>query len=217
MTPSNRPNHPPIRVGLVEDKDAYREHLKALVAGADGFCCSGAHPSAESALKHLAQEKPDVLLLDLELPKRAGDDCIGELKQKLPALEIIVLTLHDEPQRIFKALEAGVSGYLIKPVSPSDLLEAIAEVRDGGAPMSGQIARMVIRTFHRRGQASQLIELLTPREEEILKLLSEGHSSKEIAASLTIGVRTVGTHLRHIYEKLHVSSRSQAVAKFFQR
>ena len=217
MTEHGHKKQPPIRVGLVEDKAAYREHLAALIAGTEGYCCSGAHSSAESAMKHVAQEKPDVLLLDLELPKRAGDDCIGELKQKLPALEILVLTLHDEPQRIFKALEAGANGYLIKPVSPSGLLEAIAEVRDGGAPMSSQIARMVIRTFHRRGQASQQLEMLTAREEEIQKLLSAGHSSKDIADLLKISVRTVGTHLHHIYEKLHVCSRSQAVAKYLQR
>jgi DNA-binding NarL/FixJ family response regulator len=217
MTPPARNPSPPIRVGLVEDADAYREHLAALLNGADGFHCSGAHATAESAFKLLAREKPDVLLLDLELPRANGDDCIGGLKQKLPSLEILVLTIHETPQRIFKALEAGASGYLIKPVSPARLLEAIAELRSGGAPMSSQIARLVIKTLHQRGQSKMEIETLTPREDEILKLLSEGHPSKEIADALRISPRTVSTHLHHIYEKLHVASRAQAVAKFLRR
>jgi len=209
--------HSPIRVGIVEDKDDFREHLAALINGTNGFSCCGAHASAESALKHITREKPDVLLLDLELPKLSGDDSLGELRQKLPALEILVLTMHDEPRRIVKALEAGASGYLIKPVSPAKLLDAIIEVRDGGSPMSSQIARLVVRTFHQRGRTNSDLQTLTAREEEILKLLSEGQHTKDIADHLKISGRTVGNHLHHIYEKLHVASRSQAVAKFFRR
>lgn len=206
-----------IRVAVVEDKDDFRGHLVALIQGAQGFCCTGAHATAESALKQLAWEKPEVLLLDLELPKLSGEDSIREFKARLPALEILVLTLHDEPKRIFTALEAGASGYLIKPVHPAKLLEAIAEVRAGGSPMSSQIARLVVRVFHQRGRTNAQFETLTTREEEILKLLADGGQTKEIADSLKISARTVSTHLHHIYDKLHVGSRSQAVARFLQR
>ncbi|HXG49281.1 MAG TPA: response regulator transcription factor [Methylomirabilota bacterium] len=206
----------PIRVTVVEDAADYRAHLVALVGGSGRFACVGAHPSAESALKHLSCEKPDVLLLDLELPGMAGEDSIGLLKQKLPTSEIIVLTLHDEPARIFKALQAGATGYLVKPIPPARLLEAILEVKAGGAPMSSPVARLVLRDFHQRGRTARALATLTPRESQILELLSAGHSSKEIADQLTISVRTVSTHLHHIYEKLHVASRSQAVARFFR-
>lgn len=207
----------PVRVAMVEDGDTYREHLAALIAGSDGFVCAGAHASAEEALKHLPHEKPDVLLLDLELPGLAGDDSVGALKQKFSGMEILVLTLHDEPARIFKALESGASGYLIKPIQPAKLLEAISEVAQGGAPMSGSIARLVLKSFRQRAQTAKELDSLTPRETQILELLSTGNSSKEIAAALGISVRTVGTHLHHIYDKLHVASRSQAVAKFLRR
>lgn len=206
----------PIRVAMIEDNDAYREHLAALVSGSDGFVCAGTHASAEEALKHLVHEKPDVLLLDLELPGLAGDNSIIALKQKLPALEIIILTLHDEPARIFKALQSGATGYLIKPISPVKLLETIVDAARGGAPMSSFVARLVLRDFQQRGKAARELETLTPRETQILELLSTGNSSKEIAGALEISVRTVGTHLHHIYEKLHVASRSQAVAKFLR-
>lgn len=206
----------PVRVAVVEDTAAYRTHLTALISGTEGFVCAGSHASAEAALKHLPHEKPDVLLLDLELPGIAGEDSIGLLRQKLPALEIIILTLHDEPARIFKALQAGATGYLIKPVPPARLLDAILEVQAGGAPMSSPVARLVLRDFQCRGNNAKQLETLTDRESQILELLSAGHSSKEIAGQLEISVRTVSTHLHHIYEKLHVASRSQAVAKFLR-
>ena len=206
----------PIRVAMVEDNDAYRRHLAALISGSDGFVCAGTHANAEEALKRLGHETPDVLLLDVELPGLAGDDSIVALKQKHPALEIIILTLHDEPARILKAIESGASGYLTKPVAPAKLLEAIQEVAHGGAPMSSSIARLVLQSFQRRARTASELDTLTPRETQILELLSTGNSSKEIAAALEISARTVGTHLHHIYAKLHVVSRSQAVAKFLR-
>ncbi|HKX62421.1 MAG TPA: response regulator transcription factor [Verrucomicrobiae bacterium] len=215
MMPPDNGKQPPIRVSVVEDTAVYREHLVALINGAPGFACAGAHGSAESALSHVVRERPDVLLLDLGLPRRSGDECLRELKEKLPGLEVLVLTMHDEPKRIFKALEAGASGYLIKPVAPASLLEAISEVRQGGSPMSSPIARLVIRTFHQRGSNNAHLKSLTPREDEILKFLAQGLHTSEIAAALKISKRTVGSHLHHIYDKLHVASRSQAVAKFF--
>ena len=201
---------------MVEDNDAYRRHLAALISGSDGFVCAGTHANAEEALKRLGHETPDVLLIDLELPGLEGDDSNVALKQKHPALEIIILTLHDEPARILKAIESGASGYLTKPVAPAKLLEAIQEVAHGGAPMSSSIARLVLQSFQRRARTASELDTLTPRETQILELLSTGNSSKEIAAALEISARTVGTHLHHIYAKLHVVSRLQAVAKFLR-
>ena len=207
-------NQKKIRVGIVEDDAAFREHLCALTGGTPGYECAGAWRTAETALKHLPVEKPDVLLLDLELPGKSGLELIVELNSRQLPFEIVVLTICDDLPRIFAALENGATGYLVKPVPPARILEAIADVRAGGAPMSSAIARLVVKRFQQRGRVNQTLATLTGREEEILKLLSVGHSSKEIAEELRISARTVGTHLHHIYEKLHVHSRSQAVAKF---
>ena len=206
-----------IRVTIVEDDDKFRDHLHALIGGATEMECVGAHRSAEAALKHLPVDKPDVLLLDLELPGKSGLELIEELNSRHPGINIVMLTICDDVARIFTALETGATGYLIKPVSPARVLEAIAEVHEGGAPMSGPIARMMVKRLHQIGQHREDLGLLTAREAEILNLLCEGHHTKEIAEQLRISPRTVGTHLNHVYEKLHVHSRSQAVAKFFKR
>ena len=206
-----------IKVVTVEDDDQFREHLAALIGGAPGFRCIGSHRTAEAALKHLPVEQPDVLLLDLELPNTQGVELISNVVARWPKLAILVLTIHDDSARIFAALEAGAIGYLIKPVSPARLLEAIAEARAGGSPMSSQIARLVVRRFQQQGRTRQMLDELTPREQEILNQISTGLQTKEIAGLLGISVRTIGTHLRNIYEKLQVSTRSQAVVKFFQR
>ncbi len=217
MTELNAKFPLPIRVGVVEDKETFRKHLAALIAGADGFACVGEHPSAESALKHLARERPDVLVLDLELPELSGDDAIRAFKAQPHPPEILVLTVHKDPQRIFKALEAGASGYLTKPVAPARLLEGVVELRGGGAPMSAPIARLVIQTFHQRGSTTLQAESLSPRETEILQLLAQGYPSKEIAERSRIAVSTVSSHLHKIYGKLHVRSRTEALAKVFGR
>lgn len=203
-----------IRVSLVEDHAPYREHLRALIGGADGFACVGAHASVEAARTRLRAENPEVVLLDLELPGLWGHALIGDVKAALPRVEIVMLTVHDEPKRIFQALEAGASGYLIKPTPPAQILEAIAEVRRGGAPMSSGIARLVLRTFHERGRARRELNHLTTREYEIVDLVAKGCQSKEIAAALAITLPTVRTHLHNIYGKLHVSSRAAATAKY---
>ncbi|MBI2930001.1 MAG: response regulator transcription factor [Verrucomicrobia bacterium] len=205
------------RVTLVEDNDELREWLAVMLNGSPGFACSGAHATAEQALKAIPFEKPDVLLLDLELPHMSGEEFIREAKARWPKLEILILTVHDEPKRIFAALEAGASGYLVKPAAPAKLLEALADVAAGGSPMSSQIARLVLSTFRERGKRKQDLGQLTPREEEILALLSQGHRYQEIADGLGLSLRTVGTHLHHIYAKLHVRSRTEAAAKYLQR
>lgn len=206
----------PIKVSLVEDHHGTREHLSVLIGGSDGFECVGAHPSAESALSHVAQEKPDVVLLDLELPSLSGLECIPRLKARAPKSQIVIVTIHDDSHRIFKALEAGACGYLVKPVPPAEILEAIAEVHRGGAPMSSQIARLVIRTFHQRRDSKKEMDKLTEREVEILGLVTKGFQTKEIAGELKVTIRTVSTHLRNIYEKLHVHPRAAAAAKYLR-
>lgn len=207
----------PIRVSIVEDHAPYREHLAALIGGAQGFVCVGAHPTAEVARAHIPAENPDVALLDLELPGLWGTALIVDLKTALPQLEIVMLTVHDEPKLIFQALEAGASGYLTKPAQPAEILDAIAEVHRGGAPMSSGIARLVLRTFHERGKARRELTHLTPREYEIVDLVAKGYQSKEIRDTLGITLPTVRTHLHNIYAKLHVASRSAAAAKYLGR
>ncbi len=206
-----------IRVILVEDDDEFREHLQALIGGSVGFDCVGAHGSAETALKSVSIETPEVVLLDLELPGKSGLDLIAELNLKHPEIEIVVLTIHDDTNRIFAALERGASGYLIKPVAPARILEALTDVHHGGAPMSSQIARLVVKSFHKRGHSKQEFDCLTHREEEILGYLAKGYSYQEIADQLGISIRTVSTHLHNIYDKLHVRSRGEASAKFLNR
>ncbi len=204
------------RVTIVEDDNSLREGLAMLLKGSPGFACAGNHPTAEQALKALRFENPDVLLLDLELPRMSGEDVIRQVGARWPSIRILVLTVHDEPRRIFSALEAGASGYLVKPVPPARLLDAISEVMAGGAPMSSAIARLVIATFRERGKHKHELEELTAREAEILALLAKGHRYQEIAAELDIALRTVGSHVHNIYEKLHVRSRTEAAARYFE-
>ena len=204
------------RVATIEDDDDYREHLAALINGADGFACVGSFRNAEAALARFKQAVPDVLLLDLELPGRNGLDVISEMIARWPNLAIVVLTVHDESTKIFAALEAGAIGYLGKPVSSVRLLEAIAEARAGGSPMSTSIARLVVRKFHAQGRLRKSLDQLTPRETEILDHISRGLSTKEIATQLGLSDRTIGSHLRKVYDKLHVHSRSAAVSRFLQ-
>lgn len=205
-----------IRVATIEDDDDYREHLAALINGAEGFCCVGAFRNVEAGLTHFNQAAPDVLLLDLELPGRNGLDVISEMIARWPNLAIIVLTVHDESAKIFAALEAGAIGYLGKPVSSVRLLEAIAEAQVGGSPMSTSIARLVVRKFHAQGRLRKSLDQLTARELEILDHISRGLSTKEIATQLELSDRTISSHLRKVYDKLQVRSRSAAVSRFLQ-
>lgn len=203
-----------IRVVTIEDDEDYREHLAALLNGAVGFACVGSFRTADAALAQFPRIVPDVLLLDLELPGRNGLEVVSELIARWPDLAIIVLTIHDEAAKIFAALEAGAVGYLGKPVSSVRLLEAIAEAHAGGAPMSVSIARLVVRRFHEQGQRRKRLDQLTPRELEILDHIARGLSTKEVATQLALSDRTIGSHLRKIYDKLQVRSRSAAVSRF---
>lgn len=205
----------PIRVGIVEDDDRIRESLVALIERAPGFRCVAAHPSAEEALPGLAGVRPDVVLMDINLPGKSGIECVADLKSLLPATQIVMLTVFEDTDKIFQSLQAGASGYLLKRTPPEELLTAMDEVHHGGSPMSSLIARKVVASFQR---AKPLPEAaLTPREHEILQSLSHGLLYKEIAAQLGISITTVRTHLRNVYEKLQVQNRTEAVVKFLGR
>ncbi len=202
-----------IKVSIVEDDDRIRNSLTALIDGSEGFRCASAHPSAEEILRQVAVTKPDVVLLDINLPGMTGIECIPKLKARIPNVKILMHTVYEDEEKLFKSLRAGANGYLLKRTSPAKLLEAIMDVHAGNSAMSSQIARLVVKYFHQIGPSDETAKL-THREVEILQHLSRGYQNKEIAALLNIGFDTVRTHLRNIYEKLHVNSRTEAVMKY---
>jgi DNA-binding NarL/FixJ family response regulator len=206
-----------IRVAIVEDNASMREGLAMILNGSPGFECVCACGSAEEALRQLPIQAPDVVLMDINLPRRSGIECVRQITNQLPEMQIVMLTIEEDSRRVFESLEAGASGYLVKNVPPATILAAIEEVRRGGSPMSSQIARMLVQSFHRRGPSKKDEENLTSREEEILKLIAKGYRTKEAADALSISPQTIETHLRNIYAKLHVRSRAAAVARFIQR
>ena len=203
-----------VRVSIVEDDSGIRESLAILINGAPGLRCVSTFPSAELALKQLPQDWVDVVLMDINLPRMSGIECTLKLKQLNPKLQIIMLTVYEDTEQIFRSLQAGASGYLIKETSPSDILDAIKDVSQGGSPMSSHIARKVVQYFQRERPSQHETENLSARETEILGCLAKGYRYKEIADQLGISVLTVRSHLRRIYEKLHVRSRTEAVVKF---
>lgn len=205
-----------ISVALVEDNSGLRESLAVLLAGTPGFRCSGSFNSAEAALEGLPKLAPDVVLMDIHLPNLSGCDCVKLLRERLPKTKILMLTVFAEGQYIFQALRAGANGYLSKKTPPADLLKAIAEVYHGGAPMSADIAVRVVEYFNQKGAQVEPSVRLSPREQEILEHLAQGSLYKEIAAQLNISFDTVQWHIRNIYEKLHVRSRSEAIAKYLR-
>lgn len=207
----------PITVAIVDDEDPVRESLAALIGGMPGFRCVGSYRTAEEALKYIPCEKPNVVLMDIHLPKMNGIECLGRLKPKIPATQVLMLTGFEETENVFLALREGAAGYLVKRTPPNKLLEAIEEAHHGGSPMSPNIARKVVQYFHRAGPAKRETENLSKREQEILDHLCKGYLYKEIADALSIGTETVRSHLRRIYEKLHVRSRTEAVVKHLRK
>jgi DNA-binding NarL/FixJ family response regulator len=205
-----------IRVAIVEDTASVRDGLAAILNASPGFQCVCTCASAEAAFREIPNNPVDVVLMDINLPGRSGIDCVQQLKEQLPGLQIVMLTIEADSQRVFESLAAGATGYLVKNVAPAGILAAIEEVHRGGSPMSSQIARMLVQTFHRQGVVVRKEENLTSREEEILGLIARGYRSKEVAQALAITVATVETHLRNIYGKFHVRSRAGAVARFLQ-
>ena len=206
-----------IRVAIVEDNDTIRESLALILDGSPGLRCSGAWRTAEEALRGIPERPTDVVLMDINLPKQSGIECVRQLKTLLPQIQIIMLTIEHDSQIVFESLTAGATGYLVKNLPPTQILAAVEEVHRGGSPMSSQIARLLVEKFQQKGRASDLATQLTPREAEVLGLAAKGYRSKEIAEALSLSPQTVETHFRNIYEKLHVRSRTEAVARFLER
>jgi DNA-binding NarL/FixJ family response regulator len=206
--------HKLIKVSLVEDDRGTREKLLAVLGNASSLRCLQAYPSGEEALQKIESDVPDVVLMDINLPGMSGIQCVGQLKLKLPKVQVLMLTTYEDSKLIFDSLRAGASGYLLKNMPPAEVVQAVEQVSTGGSPMSMAIARKVVNHFQQIKQAPTELDLLSKREQEILALLAKGFLYKEIADQLGITPGTVRVHLHTVYEKLHVSSRTEAVVKF---
>jgi DNA-binding NarL/FixJ family response regulator len=203
-----------IAVSIVEDDPGVRSSLVKLINSSPGYKCVSQHSSAENALDEIPRLKPDVALMDINLPGINGVECVRKLKPLLPRTQVIMLTVYQNTDNIFKALAAGATGYLLKQTPPAELLAAIRDVNAGGSPMNSHIARKIVQSFQAAPPAARDgSEALSPREAEVLDLLAKGFLYKEIADQMKISYATVHTHIRHVYEKLHVRSRTEAVAK----
>jgi DNA-binding NarL/FixJ family response regulator len=200
-------------VVVVEDNRALREQLVQILGTAQDIRCVGAFSSAEDALKEIPARKPDVVLMDIKLPGMSGIECVAELKRLMPTLQIIMVTVYEDSERLFRALKAGANGYLVKSSPPNQLLEAVRDVYAGGSPMSSHIARKVVHHFHLLGPSPAEAGNLSPRELQVLGLLAEGFIYKEIGDKLKIGVETVRTYVKSICQKMHVRNRLEAVAR----
>ncbi len=212
---SPQKNNPKLRrVAIVEDNSALRGRLQSILKSAPGVCCVGTFSSAEQALEGMIAAQPDVILMDINLPGMSGIECVARLRKDLPVVHVIMLTVYEDSDRIFQALQAGADGYLVKS-SPTDiLLRAIEDVHQGGAPMSSHIARKVVRQFRQTEPSRDEAANLAPREREVLNLLASGFVYKEIADQLGIGFETVRTYVKNICKKLNVRNRLEAVARF---
>ncbi len=202
-----------LKVAIIEDQREIREGLAALIGGTNGYRCTGAFRTMEDALERIPEPLPDIVLVDIGLPGMSGIDGIRRLKQSHPAVSALVLTVYDDDERIFDAICAGACGYLLKKTPPARLLESIREVANGGAPMSPEVARRVIALFREIRPPKRADYHLTAHEIRLLKLLVEGHNYKTAAEEVGVSVNTISFHMRHIYEKLQVHSKSEAVAK----
>ena len=201
-------------VAIVEDDSGLRNQLIKILGSASDIECIGNFTTGEEALKHIPENLPDVVLMDIKLPGMSGIQCVSELKSLLPKIQIVMVTVYEDSERIFKALKAGANGYLIKSSPPEQLLEAVRDAYRGGAPMSSPIAQKVVQYFHSVAPTSADSENLSPRERQVLELLSSGFIYKEIGDQLNIGVETVRTYVKGICNKMHVRSRLEAIAKF---
>jgi len=202
-----------LRVAIIEDHREFREYLTALITGTEGFRCTGSFRSVEDALGRINADAPDVVLIDIGLPGMSGIEGISLLKERHPNLLMLTLTVYDDDERIFDALCAGASGYLLKKTQPARLVESLRETAQGGAPMSPEVARRVIRLFREVRPPQRADYNLTGHEIRILKLLVEGHNYKTAAARLGVAPTTINFHLQNIYQKLQVHSKTEAVAK----
>jgi DNA-binding NarL/FixJ family response regulator len=206
-----------ITVSIVEDNEQLRGTLARVIGRAEGFRCLSQYGDAEAALEALPKDRPDVVLMDINLPGMNGVECVRRLKQLAPEILAVMLTVYEDTDNIFNALAAGAAGYLLKRTKSAELLEAIREVQRGGSPMTTHIARKVTQSFLKTGPSPKSTENLSEREQEVLDCLSQGFLYKEIADKLGISYETVHTYIRRIYEKLQVRTRTEAVAKFLRR
>jgi DNA-binding NarL/FixJ family response regulator len=213
----NKSNALALRIAIVEDSVKIRGTLAQLIAGAPGFTCVCTYDSGEEALRLMPRHAPDIVIMDIQLPDLSGIECTARLKRLLPKTQVMIFTVYEDNDQIFQALKAGASGYLLKRTTPKEILEALTEISHGGAPMSSEVARKVVQSFRQAEPVrSREVEQLSRREEEILGLLTQGYVAKEIGGKLSISYDTVRSHLKHIYEKLHVRSRTEAVIKYMQ-
>jgi DNA-binding NarL/FixJ family response regulator len=207
----------PLKVALVEDQPKARQSWSKLINDFPDFTCVCACATAEEALRVIPPARPDIILVDIFLPRISGIECTARLKEALPETQIVILTAMDDQELVFMALEAGADGYLLKRTKPSELRSALLSVAGGGVPLTSQIARRVIESFRRKAKnqsASAHLTHLTMREEQILLQLSQGYSNKQIALQLGVSVDTVCSHLKHVFRKLHVNSRTDAVVRY---
>jgi DNA-binding NarL/FixJ family response regulator len=207
----------PIKVAIIEDDDWIRENLAAQIRDNEGFSCLGSYRSGEEAVEQIPRRTPDVVLMDINLPKMNGIECVRQLKALIPTAQILMLTVYEDSDRIFNSLLAGASGYLLKRTPRADILQAIAEVYRGNSPMTGHIARKVVQYFNQRGRNDTELEKLSKREREVLDHLAQGVPYKEIADVLSLSIDTIRIHIKGIYSKLHVHSRGEAVAKYLRK
>ena len=203
-----------IRVAIVEDNDSIRESLALILNGSPGMQCNGAWSTAEEALREIPRQPIDVVLMDINLPGQSGIECVRQLQKDLPKIQVIMLTIEDDSRKVFESLQAGATGYLLKNLPPAQILAAVEEVHRGGSPMSSQVARLLVQKFQEKIPRNEASVQLTPRESELLSYAAKGYRSKEIADTLELSPQTVQTHFRNIYEKLHVRSRGEAVARY---
>lgn len=206
-----------IAVSIVEDIQEIRESLQRMISVADDFLCLSVYGNAEDAVKELPQVKPDIVLMDINLPGMSGIDCIKKIKALCPQIQFMMFTIYEDSEQVFDALAAGASGYLLKKTPKDQVLPAIKELYEGGSPMSTHIARKVVRYFQKQKEEKNKDSQLSEREKEILELLSKGFLYKEIGDRLHIATGTVRQHIHHIYEKLHVQNRTEAINKFYGR
>ena len=212
--PADASRKAPLKVALVEDQPRVRESWTRLINSLPDFSCVCACASGEEALRVIPGERPDVILMDIFLTRMSGIECTVRLKEQLPGTQIVILTAMDDQELVFMALEAGADGYLLKRTKPADLRMALLDVLGGGAPMTSQIARRVIESFRRKAKDRDQTTHHYNREEQIIRLLSQGYSNKLIADKLDLSIDTVCSHLKRVFEKLHVSSRTEAVVRY---
>jgi DNA-binding NarL/FixJ family response regulator len=205
-----------IKVGIVEDNKTLREGFETLLNRTAGFKCVCTCETVAEALNKIPKAEPDVVLMDIQLPDSTGVECTAKIKELMPKVHIVIVTVYEDSERIFQALRAGACGYLLKRAQPEKIIDAIKEAQEGGVPMTPEIARKVIGQFRQQATTQSEVENLTDREREVLELVMHGHANKAIAERLGVTVAAVKFHLQHIYEKLHVHSRTEAALKFKQ-